>query len=181
MLGYDILLLLFILLSVHFIPQESTGLGLVGAILFGALAFVTIFLTGPLLGCIRGALTILLFNASITIYSLIQFGTPIDSYSSDFWVGWVIWIAVTFVIGWIYEKRKRCNFMLSFGILAVQVAIISAIFAVFFSSSKNTNTQDSSALITIIVLSPIIGVILAAIEAIIQAIVISILKKKQQV
>jgi hypothetical protein len=71
------------------------------------------------------------------------------------------------------------NFMLSWGILTLEAAIIILAF-VLFASPSNSNTQISDVITGIIVVSPTIAVITAAIEALIQAIVVSILKKKQQ-
>jgi biotin transporter BioY len=127
----------------------------------------------------RGALATLLFSIGwIIVLSLSGVGM-IYSYPQNIWIP-VSWIAVTFVIGWIYEKRKTRNFVLSWGILTLEAAILLLMVA----GSLNSKTQISDVvggLVVTIIVSSFIGVITAAIEALIQAIVVFIHKKKQQV
>jgi len=174
--GFCGLLLLSMLLFGYFYSIGLTGLGIVGMSLFAALMCTMLPLAGPLLGSIRGALATLLFCVGSIIYAQSQSGTGIYSYPQTFWVPTSL-IAITFIIGWIYEKRKMRNFMLSWGILALESTIILVLIT---TSSSNSNTQSSDVITGFIILSPIIGVIIAAVEAIIQAIVVSILKKKRQ-
>jgi hypothetical protein len=167
-LGYDGLPVFFIFLLGYF------SLGGVAIPLFAAL----VLLVGPLLGSMRGALATLLFSIGWIIVLSLSGGGMIYSYPQNIWIP-VSWIAVTFVIGWIYEKRKTRNFVLSWGILTLEAAIL----LLMVVSSLNSKTQISDViggLVVIIIVSSFIGVITAAIEALIQAIVVFIHKKKRR-
>ncbi len=174
-LGYSGLPVFLIVLLGYFVVIGLTGLEAVAIWFFAAL----VLLVGPLLGSMRGALATLLFSIGwIIVLSLSGVGM-IYSYPQNIWIP-VSWIAVTFVIGWIYEKRKTRSFVLSWGILTLEAAIL----LLMATGSLNSKTQISDViggLVMIIIVSSSIGVITAAIEALIQAIVVFIHKKKQQI
>jgi len=175
-LGYCGLLLFLILPIAYFGPLGSSGVA--GAILFGTLLSATILLTGPLLGGLRGALATLLFSVGIVLYAQSQGGTSIYNQPGPFWLlaGWIV---ITLVTGWIYQQRKTRNFMLSWGILALESVILLFSFLLASNALQN-DTNAGSTILTFIVIIFVASLITAILEIPIRAIVNSILKNRQQ-
>jgi len=175
-LGYCGLLLFLILPIAYFGPLGSSGVA--GAILFGTLLSATILLTGPLLGGLRGTLATLLFSVGIVLYAQSQGGTSIYNQPGPFWLlaGWIV---ITLVTGWIYQQRKTRNFMLSWGILALESAILLFSFLLASNALQN-DTNAGSTILTFIVIIFVASLITAILEIPIRAIVSSILKNRQQ-
>ena len=174
---------LFLLLILYFAYFRSLASVIFEELIFIVLVCTMMILAGPLLGRIRGTLAAFLSCVGIVLYAQGWLRFDIYSQSGSLFL-WVLanWVVITFFIGWIYEKRKTRNFMLSWGILTLGAAIILSpvlIANILFSN----NTQDPYAIAGTIAgfifIAFILSFIATVLEAVIQAITVLVVKKRQ--
>lgn len=144
------------------------------------LMYAMMILAGPLLGSMRGTLATLPSCIGIILYVrglvgseiYVRSGLPPFSLLAT-------WIVVTFIVGWIYEKRKTRNFMLSWGILVLESGVVLSALLIAYLS-PNDDAQNSSTIEGFVLFVFLVSLIAVALETALQAIVASIFKKKRR-